>query len=220
MDCQRIEELLSDHLEGTLHQILRAEVDAHLASCEACGELRRALAEVVASLRNQPVPEVPAGLATRAARAALLRARPQAPTIVLPALAPSSWVQAAAAGLALIALGTMLLVIGPERPTRMAHRIVNRTVAAGSQLEERKERLVDDVRILGLVLTTAFEGRVDRVNERVEDYRRLLEKRRSEPTDRKSGSSPEIGGPFGGDPSPGVGGSFASGFRTDARAST
>ena len=31
-----------------------------------------------------------------------------------------------------------------------------------------------------IVVGTAFEARVDRVNDRVDDYRRLLEKRRSE----------------------------------------
>ncbi len=36
---------------------------------------------------------------------------------------------------------------------------------------ERRDRLVEDVRILGVVLGTAFEGRIERVNERVEDYR-------------------------------------------------
>jgi hypothetical protein len=56
--------------------------------------------------------------------------------------------------------------------------LVGRTVSAGNLLRERKDRLVEDVRILGVVLTTAFEGRLERVNERVEDYRRLLERRR------------------------------------------
>ena len=49
---------------------------------------------------------------------------------------------------------------------------------------ERKDRLVEDVRILGVVLGTAFEGRLDRVNERVEDYRRLLDRRRPAPEGR------------------------------------
>ena len=48
-------------------------------------------------------------------------------------------------------------------------------------LDERKDRLVEDVRILRVVVGAAFEGRLDRVNDRVEDYRRLLERRRSAP---------------------------------------
>ena len=73
------------------------------------------------------------------------------------------------------------MVVGPEKPTRAAQRLVGQTVTAGSSLMERKDRLVEDVRILGVVLGTAFEGRLERVNERVEDYRRLLDRRRGDP---------------------------------------
>ncbi len=207
MDCQRTEELLSDHLDGTLHEILRGEVEAHLASCRTCAELRRALDEVVAALRAYPDLEPPLGLPDRAARAALLRPRQ---LVVRPAVVVPSWVQAAAAGFALIALGTMLMVVGPEKPSRAAHRLVSQTMTAGNQLIERKDRLFEDVRILGVVLTTAFEGRIDRVNERVEDYRRLLERRRATPpSDPKRGSEtpPE---PIG----------LASAFRTVTRPAT
>jgi hypothetical protein len=40
-----------------------------------------------------------------------------------------------------------------------------------------------------VVLGTAFEGRLERVNDRVEDYRRLLDRRRPAPEgDSKRGS--------------------------------
>jgi hypothetical protein len=214
MDCQRTEELLSDHLEGTLHEILRAEVESHLATCVACGELRSALGEVVAALRSHPELEPSAGLAERCARAALQHPQAVAPAgirraalVVRPAIEVPAWMQAAAAGFALIALGTMLMVLGPEKPTRAAHRIVNETVSAGNQLMERKDRLFEDVRLLGVVLTTAFEGRVDRVNERVEDYRRLLERRRATPPSEPKRGSETPPSPFG----------IASGFRTGSR---
>ncbi|HEV7502664.1 MAG TPA: hypothetical protein VGQ33_21755, partial [Vicinamibacteria bacterium] len=45
---------------------------------------------------------------------------------------------------------------------------------------EKKERLVEDFRLLRVVISTAFEGRLDRVNDRVDDYRRLLERRQNE----------------------------------------
>ncbi len=93
--------------------------------------------------------------------------------------------QAAAAGFALIALGVLLMVAGPESSTRAATLLVDRTVNAGSELIDRKDWMVEDVRILGVVLTTAFEGRL----ERVEDYRRLLEQRRNQgQVDSKRGS--------------------------------
>jgi hypothetical protein len=186
MDCQRAYELLSDRREGTLHEILRAELERHLQGCARCAELARALDEVVAALRDHPDLAPPLGLAERAARVALLRG--PRPVEVRPAIAVPPWMQAAAAGFALIALGTMLMWLGPEKPTRAAERLVTGTVSAGQQLIERKDQLVEDVRLLGVVLTTAFEGRVDRVNERVEDYRRLLEKRRATPSEPRRGS--------------------------------
>jgi hypothetical protein len=200
MDCRRAEELLSDHLEGTLHPILRAELDSHLACCTDCGPLRAAVAEVVEALRAFPDVDAPTGLAGSAAAAALAAPRP----VVRPAIVLPSWVQAAAAGLALITLGTILMAVGPEKPTRAAQRLVSQTVTAGSSLLERKDRLVEDVRILGVVLGTAFEGRLERVNDRVEDYRRLLDRRRPAPEgDSKRGSGAR-------DLRPGL----AGGFRT------
>jgi len=189
MDCRRAEELLSDRLDGSLHPILAAELEGHLAACERCRQLAEALAFVVESLRSAPELEPPVGLAERAARAA--RLAPLAldhrlahlrrrPVEIRPALVIPPWLNAAAAGFALIALGMALAVVGPERGARAAQRLVGETVSAGSSLLERKDRLVEDVRVLGVVLGTAFEGRIERVNERVNDYKRLLEERKSD----------------------------------------
>lgn len=206
MECRRAEELFSDDLEGNLHEILAAELRAHVDACPGCRELREAFTEVVSALREQPEVQAPPGLSSRVARAAWVW--PRRPLEVRPALVVPSWVQAAAAGFALIALGAMLMVVGPEKPTRAAQRLVGETVHAGSNLLERKDRLFEDVRILTVVLSTALEGRLDQVNERVEDYRRLLEKRRAAPgsNDSKRGSG-TLALPVG----------VASGFRTGGR---
>ena len=100
-----------------------------------------------------------------------------------------SWLQAAAAGFGLVISGTLLLVAGPDGPTRAATRLVDRTVNTGSYLLERSDRLVEDVRILGVVITTAFEGRLDRVNDRMDDYRKRLQRRRSTDEDSKKRES-------------------------------
>jgi uncharacterized membrane protein len=190
MDCARSQELMSDHLEGTLHAILRAELDGHLAACQDCRDLREAVAEVVEALVAFPEIDPPVGLTERVMTG--LRSTPRAaptPVVVRPALVIPSWIQAAAAGFALIALGVLLMLVGPEASTRAASRLVDRTVDAGTQIMARKDRMVEDVRILGVVLTTAFEGRLERMNERVEDYRQLLERRRAEEQkDSKRGS--------------------------------
>jgi hypothetical protein len=189
MDCARSQELLSDHLEGTLHAILRTELEAHLAGCADCRTLREAVAEVVEELHAFPDLEPPRRLVGRIVEATR-RAPPPASRVVRvrPALVIPSWVQAAAAGFAMIALGVLLLVVGPEASTRAATSLVDRTVSAGTEILEHKDRVVEDVRILGVVLTTAFEGRLERMNDRVEDYRQLLERRRAEPEDSKRGS--------------------------------
>ena len=192
MDCPRSQELFSDHLEETLHDILRVELEAHLSTCEECRSLQGTVAEVVEALGAYPALEAPLGLVDRVIAASRRAPRPQPAqraVIVRPALVIPAWMQAAAAGFAMIALGVLLMVVGPERSTRAATLLVDRTVNAGSELIDRKDRMVEDVRILGVVLTTAFEGRLERVNERVEDYRRLLEQRRNEgQMDSKRGS--------------------------------
>jgi hypothetical protein len=91
-------------------------------------------------------------------------------------------VRGLAAALALAITGGVLLAqsaVGPSE--RAASRVVERTVNAGAYLAERKDRLVEDFRLLRVVIGTAFEGRLDRVNDRVDDYRRLLERRRNAP---------------------------------------
>jgi hypothetical protein len=207
MDCRRAEELFSDHREGVLDAVVRAELEGHFAACPDCRRLRTALDEVVDALQAYPALEPGAGLAERVARTAFTRRK------VRPFVAPRrssfpAWVQAAAAGIALVAVGLLLLLTGPEAPTRAASRLVDRTMTAGSQLMERKDRLVEDVRILGVVIGTAFEGRLDRVNDRMNDYRQLLERRRNASEAEKKRST---GGP--------VSSLFARSFRTDARQS-
>jgi hypothetical protein len=190
MDCRRVEELLSDYREDALHPVLRSEIDAHLAGCGRCRELREALAFVTDALLSFPDVDAPVGLAERAAAAAIATRRIP---VVRPALVVPHWVSTAAAGFALIALGSLLMILGPEAPTRAAQRLVGRTVDASQVILERRDRLVEDVRILGAVLGTAFEGRLERVNERVEDYRKLLERRREAPhEDSKRGSETHL----------------------------
>lgn len=205
MDCRHAEELFSDHREDALPAVVRTALEQHLALCPDCRALREALDEVVEALRAYPALEPGKDLAQRAASAALTR-RNVRPFVAARPRALPSWPQATAAGIALVAAGVLLLVTGPEAPTRVATRLVDRTVNVGSQLLEHKDRLVEDVRILGVVIGTAFEGRLDRVNDRMNDYRQLLERRRNASEAEKKRST---GGP--------VSLLLAGTFRTDAR---
>jgi len=65
MNCNKVEELLSDYLENTLSLDNRRLVDAHLQSCAACSELLAGISEVITLGKSFPVYEAPAWLATR-----------------------------------------------------------------------------------------------------------------------------------------------------------
>ncbi len=173
-DCARAEELLSDHLDGTLDPLLAREMEDHLRSCASCGALRDALAEVVDALRSSPAVEPSAGLAARVARAAILRAEQQRVARLTPRM--PAWLQAVAAGLSVLTTAGILVVHGGT--ARAAGRLVERTTNAGTYVLEKKDRLLEDFRILRVVVGAAIEGRIDRVSDRLEDYRRLLERRR------------------------------------------
>jgi anti-sigma factor RsiW len=195
MDCKRSEELLSDHLEGTLDSLLAADLESHLEACAECRALRTALAEVVETLKHFPTMEPAADLAERAAARAFRARRARPVGFVLPMqLGLPAWLQAAAAVLALLTTGGVLYATHSPTPAHVATRLVDRTVNAGAYILERKDRLVEDVRILRVVIGTAFEGRLDRMNDRVDDYRRLLEKRRAnEEPAKKNGGRAEFG---------------------------
>ena len=174
--CRRVEERLSDHLEGALDPLLDGEVRAHLELCDACRELRAAMTEVIDALR-QPAAEPSADLASRAADAALRAYRHRPRRVGLPTFVGlPPWVLATAAVLAL-ALSTGLATASGGSGAGAGTRLAQRISAAGVYIAEHKDRLVEDFRVLRVLVGTAFEGRVDVVSDRVEDYRRMLERR-------------------------------------------
>lgn len=67
MKCERVEELLSLHLEGELTAEETALVESHLRSCPACTELRSALQETRLALSGFPEIEVSRDLLSRLA---------------------------------------------------------------------------------------------------------------------------------------------------------
>lgn len=183
IDCGRAEELFSDHHEGTLEDLLRADLEAHLAECERCRDLRAALGEVVEALRNYPVLDPPADLAGRAAATAFGRASRLASPL-RSAGGLTGWVFAAVASILIVTTAALLLVHS-RGPGRSLRRLTERAANAAIYVAERKDRFVEDFRILKVVVGTAFEGRLDRVNDRMDDYRRLLERRRKAEQEQK-----------------------------------
>ena len=193
LDCAQGEELLSDHVEGALDPVLEADVRAHIEECDRCLELRAALREVIDALRETAEAAPSADLASRAAEAALRAARGRTRRVGLPSFTGlPPWVLATAAVLALALSTGLVTASGGRGPLGGPSRIAQRVSAAGVYVAERVDRLVEDFRVLRVLVGTAFEGRVDRVNDRVEDYRRLLERRQKDEQLERSrrGASP------------------------------
>jgi len=191
MNCTQAEAHLADYCAGDLQDPLRAEVEAHLRSCAECSALGAALDDVLAMLRAARNPlwagllEPAPGLADRAASAALRAGRAadrgRAWTVALPRR-----VQTLAAALAIF--GTAAVWAGHGAFDRgWPQRVVRQAATAGVRLIERKDRAVEDLRMLRVMVAATFAGRVDRVGERVDDYKRLLERRRPSPAPPPAG---------------------------------
>jgi hypothetical protein len=193
LQCRRAEELLSDHVDGSLGEVLEADLRGHLSGCDRCRELREALLEVLHVLRTDVEIEPSAGLAERAAAAALRAGRPRA-TFRVPGIAGlPPWVLATAAVLALALSTGLVTASGGKGPLGSAGSLARRVSSVGMYVAEKKDRLFEDFRMLRVVVGTAFEGRIDRVNDRVEDYRRLLERRQRDAQMERSQQAPGKG---------------------------
>ena len=175
MDCRRAEELISDEVDGALVEPLLSELREHLASCPACTRLRNDVARVREHLATSPVFDAPPALQARvlgAVRDASSRARAFGPRL------PRS-IQVAAALLTVAT--TAGLVYGARGNSgRAARRYWERGVQTGAWVMERRDRMMEDLRLVRTVITMAFEGRVDRMSDRVDDYRRALEKQQEQ----------------------------------------
>jgi len=52
-ECKKVEDVLIDYVEGTLPDILRAEIDAHIQSCTKCDRLIREFSPLWQSFSTQ-----------------------------------------------------------------------------------------------------------------------------------------------------------------------
>lgn len=187
LDCVRAEELLGPAHEGTLDRLQQRDLDAHLRACDACRALQAGLADVHDILRPAPLPEASLGLEERIVRATFGRRVVQGPWgLPRPVLA-------AAAGLALAASAALLFAWGATTGRfEAAARLADRPREAGIYVAERTDRAVESFRLLRVVLETAFEARIERVQDRVEDYRRLVERRRAQEKAQQGGRRDDV----------------------------
>lgn len=68
MECERIQDLLSDFLDGSLADNGRAEVSAHLRECRGCAAAAEGLENTLRLLRNLPPEKAPPELLDRIRR--------------------------------------------------------------------------------------------------------------------------------------------------------
>jgi predicted anti-sigma-YlaC factor YlaD len=54
--CREFVELVSDYLEGTLTEVERARMDAHLAECDGCSGYLEDMRRLIGSLHDTPEP--------------------------------------------------------------------------------------------------------------------------------------------------------------------
>jgi hypothetical protein len=193
---ERTLELLSDYREGALEPELRAAVARRLASDPECRQTLAALDELAVLLPALVAAAEPGkDLAERAARAALAafrRAPAPVPAPVLAFRAAGRYRPAvpthlqAAAAVAMLVTGLGALVSGPEAaPQQAATRLVERT---SLELRQQSGRLVENIRQLGELVGAAVETRIDRVEDRVDDYRRLLLEQEQPASESRNGA--------------------------------
>jgi hypothetical protein len=139
--------------------------------------------DVLHRVRDHPF-AAPPGLAARAAAASFAAPSAEASaTTARPGVQELPLgLQLAAATLAVLLTLGLLGALGAFGTEGRLGRLRARTVSGAVYLLERKDRLAEDLHLLKIVVGTALEGRLDRVQERVEEYRRLLEKRRAQPS--------------------------------------
>jgi hypothetical protein len=183
VDCARAEELFSDRLEGVLEEPLASDLVRHLETCAPCTALFAALQEVRDHLVATPALEPPGTLSERAA----VRAR-EAP-LPRSRVALPYWAVAAAAGFcALGTLGASYAAEALPAPRKTAERLVEKGNQTGAWVLERRDRLMEDLRVVRVVVTTAFEGRLDRMTDRVDDYRKAIEKQQEAARPKNKGA--------------------------------
>ncbi|MDF1799383.1 MAG: zf-HC2 domain-containing protein [Planctomycetota bacterium] len=142
LDCEAVEELLVDHLEGLMSEQQHASFDAHLATCPACAETARAYAQIQAAYRDLPGKEPSAAATAQVLEWARIeglepeRFEPRRPRSGRPRSARSRvrWVVNVAAGL--LVFFTLFSLL-PDEPEPFHRRLWRADAAFASGDNER-----------------------------------------------------------------------------------
>jgi hypothetical protein len=179
MNCRRAEELFSDDREGTLAPLIARELHTHRDTCDACQSLYETFQEVTNALTAMSVPSVPDALAERVIAAAGHARAPIATRGPSPRLfASASWLAVAA----MLAIG--LLFRPPELASdlsRKTSRTARHVYTFAIQTYDQTERWIENLNVLRMTVSVAFEDRLDQLNEQLRDLENAS--RRSTPNE-------------------------------------
>lgn len=163
MNCRRAEELFSDEREGTLAPPIARELQAHRDTCDACQSLYETFQEVADALGAMSVPAAPDALAGKVISAfGHTRAPIASPRLV----ASASW----------LAVAAMLLLGILFRPPELANDLSRKTARTARhvygfaiQTYDQTERWIENLNVLRMTVSVAFEDRLDQLNEQLRD---------------------------------------------------
>ncbi len=187
MNCRRAEELFSDEREGVLAPPIERELSAHLDTCDECRGLYQTFQEVTDALGAMPVPASPfeplkpfkidalteklvVDLAS-SARTELTAL--QTPREVTRFTAPSQRLVAGASWLAAAAVFAMVLLFRPPELASELSKKTSRTArhvySFAIRTYDQTERWIEDLNVLRMTVSVAFEDRLDQLNEQLRD---------------------------------------------------
>ena len=211
MNCRRAEELFSDEREGVLAPPIERELSAHLDTCDECRGLYQTFQEVTDALGAMPVPASPfepfgidalteklvVDLAS-SARTELTAL--QTPREVTRFTAPSQRLVAGASWLAAAAVFAMVLLFRPPELASELSKKTSRTArhvySFAIRTYDQTERWIEDLNVLRMTVSVAFEDRLDQLNEQLRDLedagRRSTED--ADEQSRRHGESEDVSG--------------------------
>ncbi len=199
MNCRRAEELFSDEREGVLAPPIERELSAHLDTCDECRGLYQTFQEVTDALGAMSVPASPfepfepvepvepveidvlteklvvdlapsarTDLTALTALTALRKRRE-----VTRFTAPSQRLVAGASWLAAAAVFAMVFLFRPPELASELSKKTSRTArhvySFAIRTYDQTERWIEDLNVLRMTVSVAFEDRLDQLNEQLRD---------------------------------------------------
>jgi len=178
VNCRRAEELLSDERERVLAPPIERELSAHLDTCDECRGLYQTFQEIANALGAMPVPVPPDALTEKLVVDLVRSARTELTALKTPReesrfTVPSPRLVAGASWLAVAAVLAMVLLFRPPELASELSKKTSRTArhvySFAIRTYDQTERWIEDLNVLRMTVSVAFEDRLDQLNEQLRD---------------------------------------------------